>query len=288
MPSSLAIAEPQLVESEKQAVCLANWLQSREGIASLDLETTGCNPKEESPIGKARVFCMTGAWLERDGVHSFYCPRLFLPCFGGWIESLAPKVGTNLFGFDRHALANEGYQLRGIKADTLLQSRLLNPDKTVKHGLKAWIAKQGWPVVTLKDIASRPRAGLITIEEKSSTRLENRQWEPQAPANRWELGITGLPVVVLNDDGKAVKVPSREYSAWLKTRKRVGGWPVIRTSGAEFQSIAWGSRDQIPLDELWTLYPSRRKSLVRYAVQDAQASLLQSLQLEAELAAVPW
>lgn len=109
----------------------------QEPLVSLDTETTGCNPKKESPVQRARLFCMTLAWRDFDDIHAAFVTREWVPALRAWLESdRYRKVGQNIFGYDRHVLKNEGIKLRGIEGDTLRMSKLLNPAKTGVHGLK--------------------------------------------------------------------------------------------------------------------------------------------------------
>lgn len=108
-----------------------------EPLVSLDTETTGCNPKKESPVGRAKLWCMTLAWMQGDTVATAFIPAEWVGAFRAWLECKAyRKVGQNIFGYDRHVLRNAGIELRGIVGDTQRMSRLLNPAKDGGHGLK--------------------------------------------------------------------------------------------------------------------------------------------------------
>lgn len=204
----------------------------------LDTETVGCDPGKESPVERARVWCLTLAWGTPrpfdayDGPSDFdraFIPREYLHHIKPWLEDhCAPKVGTNIFGFDRHVLRNEGIELRGIVGDTLRMSRLLDPSKTPMHcdghGLKPWGAMLGYEIETLDTIATRPKPGAMRTYKQDRSVVRE-------------------------------------------------GIPTLYCEGAECQNVSWKSKEYIPLPELWRDYPQRRAAIVKYATQDAAMSL---------------
>jgi DNA polymerase I-like protein with 3'-5' exonuclease and polymerase domains len=111
---------------------------------------------------------MTLAWGPPEKVTAVFIPKKFLHAFKPWLESDYPqKVTTNGFGFDRHALANEGIELSGILADTALMSRLMDSrpdiDEHGGHSLEAWGARIGHnkagsfkELVTVEKLATVP------------------------------------------------------------------------------------------------------------------------------------
>ncbi len=110
--------------------------------------------------------------------------------FGLWLRSDAPKVGTNINGWERPALANSGYELRGIAGDTLDMSRLLNPAQTLEdgegHDLKAWGQRLGYRVITFDDVAGRPEPGVLSKDGLSQkVRWSKRELVPLPEL--WEL-----------------------------------------------------------------------------------------------------
>ena len=125
-----------------------------------DTETTGCNPQKESPVGRAKLWCATFAWGEPaektpSPFRRAFVPREFVYVLKPFLEDERyKKVGTNLFGYDRHVCANEGIELRGIEACTSAQSRLLDPGKDAGHGLKAWGERLGYVTTEFKDVAT--------------------------------------------------------------------------------------------------------------------------------------
>lgn len=134
---------PLIVDNPETACLVLEILLHQEtGPVALDTETTGCNPKKEGPVGKARLWCMTLAWGEDDAA---FVPAEWLPAFKAWLECAKyPKVGQNIYGYDRHVLANEDIRLRGIVGDTQRMSKLGNPANDGGHGLKDQARRLGF------------------------------------------------------------------------------------------------------------------------------------------------
>ncbi len=205
---------------------------------ALDLETVGCNPKVQSPVGNAKPWCMTLAWGEAGaGYRTAFVkaaaghPNGFCKAIRTWLSSSAPKVGANVFNFDVHALKNIGISFNGIVGDTVRMSRLLNPD-AYDHDLKSWGKQLGWEVQSLEEVSSRPKPGALV---KRSPKAINKQ-------------------------------PS---FIWGGTNPEEWGYDYTWMS----QNIQWSKTELIPIDQLWELYPSRREALVKYAVRDAAMAL---------------
>lgn len=159
------MTEPWVVASQADAEGLLYELVSEcvfeRRPVGLDTETLGCNPEVESPVGRARVWCATLAWgrpsKPPSPFRSAFVPQEFLHVLKPFLaDARYPKVGTNLHGFDRHALANEGIELRGIVACTSAQSRLLNPSQEAGHGLKRWGERLGYRVRSFAEVATVP------------------------------------------------------------------------------------------------------------------------------------
>ena len=131
------------------------WVLSPVG---LDLETTGCNPEEETPWGNAIPLLMSLCWRDEEGeLQTHVVHRDDIPHFKSWLENdRYAKVGHNLAHFDRAALHNIGIDLRGIYGDTLVMSRLLDPG-ALTHGLKEWGVRLGYEVMDKVKAVSRPR-----------------------------------------------------------------------------------------------------------------------------------
>jgi DNA polymerase I-like protein with 3'-5' exonuclease and polymerase domains len=77
-----------------------------------------------------------------------------------WLESdIFPKVGSNIYGYDKHVLRNVGISLRGIRGDTQRMSQLLDPSKLFGHNLKTWGERLGFITAPFASVASRLKGG---------------------------------------------------------------------------------------------------------------------------------
>jgi hypothetical protein len=258
--------QPLVVESDKDADGLLNELvvQSvfERAPVGLDFETTGCDPSKQSPVGNARVWCMTVSWGQPSEVtpspfKTAFVPREHLERFRYWLEN--PdwlKVGTNILGYDRHALKNEGMELRGIHACTSAMSRLLDPGKNNGHGLKAWGERLGYRTREYKELSTVPVPGAV---KRVSWFCYWCDWYPadgeKVVARKWECPACGFPP----NTGKP--------------------WPV------EAQAVQWVMKE---LPELWADYPDKRKAIVEYACLDPAMSLDVFHHLKAKLEGVKW
>jgi DNA polymerase I-like protein with 3'-5' exonuclease and polymerase domains len=137
------------VTSAEEAARLCNWLLDYPQPVGTDTETLGWSPDDKvSPVGRARVWCLTLCWGEKSKRTTVFVPREYVTLLKPWLESdTLQKVGTNLLGFDCHALRNSGIELSGVLADTGVMSRLLDSrpglDDGEGHGLKAWAKRLG-------------------------------------------------------------------------------------------------------------------------------------------------
>ena len=120
---------------------LDDWLQrltAGERVA-LDTETTALDPMQARLVGLS--FCIEpgrAAYLPLDhhyaGVPDQLPLRDTLDKLKPWLESASHhKVGQHL-KYDRHVFANHGIELRGIVADTLLESYVLESDQSHELG----------------------------------------------------------------------------------------------------------------------------------------------------------
>lgn len=138
---------------------------------------------ERSPVGNGEIICWSLAWAEpsaqRHPRGMPVCSRAFiwaefLPVFKAWLEDhTVPKVGHNVFTFDRHLFANHGIALNGIVGDTLRMSRFLNADSGSEHGLKSLMERvMGYqPVGEYKEILGRNKHSEVEqLEEKTTWR----------------------------------------------------------------------------------------------------------------------
>jgi len=131
------------------AAQLDAWLARLDAapLVSLDTETTDLDPMQ------ARLVGISFAIPDGDAVHAAYLPlghgyagapaqlplAATLEKLRPWLESPRhAKLGQHL-KYDRHVFANHGVRLAGIVEDTLLQSYVLESDKT--HDLGALAAR---------------------------------------------------------------------------------------------------------------------------------------------------
>lgn len=152
---------PRLYTTILDAETLADWLErlNLSRLTALDTETTGLDPMQAELVGIS--FCT------QDGVATYLplahrypgAPRQLpmaatLERLRPWLESTHhPKVGQNL-KYDRHIFANHGIALAGVVADTLLESYLLESDKT--HDLGALASRHlGLASISYDDITGK-------------------------------------------------------------------------------------------------------------------------------------
>lgn len=140
--------------------------------AGVDTETVGCNPKVESPVGKARVWCMTVAWgpPAEPGQETWRCMAFVrhehLDPLVPWLEDAdAGKVGEGIYAYDRHAFKNEGIELRGIAGCTKYMAKLLNPSQLHDCSLKGQGALLGYHIEKYAAVTGRPAHGPV-VEPK--------------------------------------------------------------------------------------------------------------------------
>jgi DNA polymerase-1 len=115
----------------------ARWLAKIEGapLTSLDTETTGLDPMQAQLVGISfAVQAGEAAYLPLAHRYAGVPPQLTfdeaLARLKPWLESPQHrKLGQNL-KYDRHIFANHGIELRGVADDTLLESYVLESDKS--------------------------------------------------------------------------------------------------------------------------------------------------------------
>lgn len=129
-----------IVENVKQAEKVLDVLFAHpDNTHCLDTETTGVNPKIETPVGNGRVICLS-AFLGPE-VDFGNGPRLWVDTLQDTrvIEAFRPyleweeenKVWHNYWGFDRHVILNHGVQVAGLHADSLHMARLQDPSSVL-------------------------------------------------------------------------------------------------------------------------------------------------------------
>ncbi len=152
VPAPALEAKPTLEPDRSGYECLLEpaqldaWLARLDAapLVSLDTETTDLDPMQARLVGISFAI---------DGAHAAYLPlghsyagapaqlplAEALAKLRPWLESPRHgKLGQHL-KYDRHVFANHGVQLRGVVEDTLLQSYVLESDKT--HDLGALAAR---------------------------------------------------------------------------------------------------------------------------------------------------
>lgn len=127
-----------LVTTTKQAETAVQVFRDHvDRVSVFDVESTGVNPKIESPVGKGRIVCFSA--YVGDDVNFGNGPELFVDNDGdceGLLEEFRPyfedehllKCNQNLGGFDRHLVNNHGIKLAGYAGDTMYMARLFNPE----------------------------------------------------------------------------------------------------------------------------------------------------------------
>ena len=150
-------------------------------LTALDSETTHLNPMQARLVGIS--FCETpgiAAYLPLG--HNYAGAPEQLPIdevlvkLKPWLESAAhKKVGQHL-KYDRHVFANHGVELRGIADDTLLQSYILESDKS--HDLGALASRHcaletiSYDAITGKG-ASRISFAQVALEQANEYAAED-------------------------------------------------------------------------------------------------------------------
>lgn len=217
-------------------------------VVGLDTETTGINPKKQSPAGtpEARISC----WSLSTPKY----PRVFL-----WAKHLhavksalreLPVCGHNIWGFDYHMLMNHGIELGNIVGDTLVMSRLIYCSKDRNHGLKSlskhWL---GFEQPPFDSLFRRPEHKVEFVQESRKVK------------------------------GEVINLEYRE------SKRKVGEHKGVPTLFATGERGMFGKRlEFIPLDQIPEQYPNRLQSLYDYATYDALITRELYLQFSDKLA----
>ncbi len=173
---------------------LERWLWASGAPIGLDTETVGCNPKKQSPVQQAELWCLTLAWgskvptgeLARPLTKAFI-PREYIGVFRGVLEHAGiGKVGSAIIRYDQHVLRNMGIELAGIVGDTEVMSRLLNPSKNRKHGLKPLAESLGWNTIEYSTVARRRKRGKECLKKDgTASQNVNVGWEMVSLPELW-------------------------------------------------------------------------------------------------------
>jgi len=169
----------EYVATEEELLSVLEKAAKSQHPAGLDTETLGIDPRKQSPVGNGQIHCWSLAYVDGTlGFHRQKVPlarRVFvapglLQCAKPWLESDSPKVGHNIFGFDRHMFANHGIRLGGVVADTKYTARLLWPDRLVSCALKDLMWKQlGYKLGELKDLFPGKRRQMLPLDQVWAT-----------------------------------------------------------------------------------------------------------------------
>ncbi|MBI5922961.1 MAG: DNA polymerase I [Betaproteobacteria bacterium] len=185
--------EPVLTENHRGAYAtilswddLTHWQETIEAapLVSLDTETTDLDPFA------ARLVGMSFA-VEQDGkIQAAYLPLAHnyagapaqlplaevLDKLRPWLESRQHgKLGQHL-KYDRHIFANHGIELRGIHDDTLLESYVLESDKS--HDLGALATRHlGFKTIAYDDVTGKGAARIsfaqVALEQAAAYAAED-------------------------------------------------------------------------------------------------------------------
>ena len=137
------------------------WLARIEAapLTALDTQTTALDPFAARLVGISFAIAPgEAAYLplahDYPGAPAQLSLSAVLERLKPWLESdLKPKVGQDL-KYDRHVFANHGISLRGIREDTLLESYILESDKS--HELAALAARHlGFDTLTYDGLTGR-------------------------------------------------------------------------------------------------------------------------------------
>ena len=191
MSGNLIVIDTQEAAEELLFACMAGLGE----VFGFDTETVGIDPRKQSPVGNGRIVCWSLAHEET---------RWFL--WGEYLELFTPflesrnhfLVGHNIYGFDRHLVANHGIELNGILGDTLHMSRLLYCSKERSHGLKA-LAKNrlGIEQPSYASLFSRPTHGIG--KGRASVGRSKRAGIPTVLGTEWSTVGTGTELIPLDE-----------------------------------------------------------------------------------------
>lgn len=137
-PSLLHTDGVTVVTHSRQAANVIKTLCSlpTRAVVAWDTETTGINPKKQSPVGNGKAICLTA--YAGENVDFGNGPRLFVDCLGEenllqhfkpYFEEAAFWKCWHNYSFDRHILANHGIHARGFKGDTMHMARLFDTSR---------------------------------------------------------------------------------------------------------------------------------------------------------------
>lgn len=208
-----------------------------------------CDPKKQSPVGTARIVCFTVAWKEGATTRAAFIWAEHLQLFKAWLEDrTVAKVGANFPGYDMHCFENHGILIRGFAHDNKHTSRLWYSSKDVPHDLKS------------------QAESVLGYRTRSFTQLFSRAKELKS---------------------KRVYKADKFYAKGVERKGPLAGVPTLVAAGAWTKFSHAGKLPLIPLDRVRELYPSRVRTLIEYAAEDAVWSLELAPIREKQLASRP-
>jgi len=162
------VPPPTLVVNDcKHYVCINSWALFDEWLAkisaapltALDTETTDLDPMVARLVGISfATVSGEAAYLPLGHIYAGAPEQLpldeVLAKLKPWLESAEHKKLGQHLKYDRHVFANHGIELRGIAEDTLLQSYVLESDKS--HDLGALAARHcGLATLSYDDLTGK-------------------------------------------------------------------------------------------------------------------------------------
>lgn len=218
----------------------------------LDTETEGLDPRSQAPAsGVGQIACWS---LSTPVYKKVFLWAAELDEFKSWLESDAPKVGHNIYGFDYHMFCNHNIALSGIVGDTLRMSKLLYCSKMRSHGLKD--LARNWLGI------EQPKFNSLFMRPKHSVEFvqESRKYK-----------------------GEKVSLKYRE------TTKKVGEHKRVPTLYATGERGKFGKAlEYIPLSSIPEVYPDRLDTLYEYATLDAYITRMLYEKFAEKLGKVEW
>ncbi len=236
-------------------------------VVGLDTETVGVDPGEESPVGRGTAVCFSLAITDPAlGTHPttgtplarrYFAWADVLPEFRSWLENPQYlKVGDAIYSYDKHILANMGFELQGISCDNLRLSRLCNPDKKT-HGLKEFLESTlGYSVTSYKETFKRRHC--LGEEDFGDTRLRKRTVESRqlnavvgGPSSRLGAGWEVMDVATFARDYPDRLDRVYDYAS-LDAKGSLERYFYLRKSA---ESAEWrGLGKAKPYGNLWEFY----------------------------------
>lgn len=158
-------------------------------FAAVDTETIGCNPRDESPVHRARVHAWSLAYFEDNpplGMKGIPLARRVF--FYGPPQGYAKEMledgrigfGVHQGHYEYHSFANEGIRFRP-RIDSLRLSRLLNPHFK-QHGLKHLMLEHcGYELGDYDAVFSKEKYGVNGNLLKTRDKLPLNEIAPFTP-----------------------------------------------------------------------------------------------------------